>query len=151
MPTGVPFAIDVTTVTPVQNRPSTSRKCRASVSAAGSSLGSGVSSPSRNSNSWLPRNWSISSAGGQLWAAAGSMPSGGSRCDGRPKPCGDTSAPAEDVAPVADGGGLAGDPLGVVDGESLAPVLNVEPSRGLHVERHHLVVHVPTQGRAQRN
>src|SRR5687767_945220 len=34
IPTGASLLIDVTTVTPVQNRPRTSRKCRASESAA---------------------------------------------------------------------------------------------------------------------
>ena len=47
MPTGSPLLIEVTTVTPVANSPSTSRKFRACASASGSSVGRGVSSPSR--------------------------------------------------------------------------------------------------------
>ena len=76
IPTGSPWLIEVTTVTPVANRPRTSRKRRACASASGSSVGSGVSSPSRNSKSKSPRNWSISSGGGQVSRASGRMPSG---------------------------------------------------------------------------
>ena len=129
MPTGSPLLIEVTTVTPVAKRPSTSRKWRACASASGSS-GIGVSSPRRKWKSKAGMNWSISSGDGQVWrgprvhalrrlevvrAAAGRF--------------GGHSAAAEVVAPVAHRGRLAGDPARVVDLQSLAAVLHVEPSR----------------------
>src|SRR5690348_8300671 len=50
MPTGWPSETDVTTVTPLQDRPSTSRNWRARAAASGSS-GIGVCSPRRSSKS----------------------------------------------------------------------------------------------------
>src|SRR5689334_10434212 len=51
-----------------------------------------------------------------------------------------TAARAEPVAPQADRCGLPGHPGRVVHQLAVGAVLDVEPARGTHVERHHQVV-----------
>src|ERR1700722_6308026 len=58
---------------------------------------------------------------------------------------------AEVVAPQADCGALAGDPVVVGDLESFTSEFDVEAARGLHIERQHLVVDVTAQGRRHRH
>ena len=77
IPTGSLPDIEVTTVTPVAKRPSTSRNWRARSAASGSSTGIGVCSPRRSSKSRpVPRKESISSRLGQVSRASGLIPSG---------------------------------------------------------------------------
>src|SRR5690606_34287033 len=81
IPTGSPLEIAVTTVTPLQYRPSTSRNRRAAACASSSSAGTSVDSPARSSIPTLPRKESMSSCGGQEAAASADMPSGMSWSD----------------------------------------------------------------------
>src|SRR4051794_40134116 len=71
-------------------------------------------------------------------------------CEGLLVPWSLLEADAEVVAPQADRGALPGDPAGVLDFEPFATEFDVEAARGLHVERQHLVVDVPAEGRRHR-
>ena len=77
-PTGAPPLIEVTTVTPEANRPSTSRNRRAAATASGSSASTKVSSPGRNWKSYIesPSQDSIRSWLGQVSRASLLIPSG---------------------------------------------------------------------------
>src|SRR6478752_6453126 len=151
-PTGSSLLTAVTTVTPDAKRPSTSRKRRAAYTASGSSW-TGTSSPGRNSKStsWSPSHEMISSGLGQVSRASGLIPSGTSRlgCELMAPmlslPRTSLGSGAEVVAPVGHRGRLTRHPAGVVDGEALRAELDVEATGRLHVERDHLVVHVPTE------
>ena len=78
MPTGSPPLIEVTTVTPEANRPSTSRNRRAAATASGSSASTTMSSPGRNWKSYIesPSQDSIRSWLGQVSRASALIPSG---------------------------------------------------------------------------
>src|SRR5215469_10953379 len=79
-----------------------------------------------------------------------------STCRNRPcssgtePPCSTSIWQGKTVAPQADSGGLPGHPGSVVNPPAAGAVLDVEPARRPHVERHHQVVGVPPEGGADR-
>ena len=108
IPTGRSPDIEVTTVTPVQNRPSTSRNRRelSALTEPSSGTGTGWSAPNSKSN-W-PRNESMSSWLGQDSRASEDIPPGISLV-----------ADTEVMPPVADRRALSRDPALVVDRHAL--------------------------------
>src|SRR4051794_29434466 len=109
MPTGPDVVDDVTTAIPDAKRPRTPRNtCAASASSRVTDESEGAE------KSKLPRNESINSRGGHVWAASVEMPSGMSVPLMSP-PMMSYSGLPEFVTPVGDRGGFPGHPALIVD------------------------------------